>query len=230
MQHIYFYFDDSGVFHRNNTSGYFVYAGYVFLSHQQMEDARHKYIHANKVLREATQKEGELKAAVLTSTGKRSLFNSIRKYESLSLAVNLKKVYPSILDDKKARCRYKDYVLKRAIKVELLELLSKDLIKSDEDIHLHIFIDEQVTGTDGYYDLRDSIREELQHGIQNWDYGTIYPPVFICPVYVDISYCDSAHNYLIQAADILANRVWNSYHPGKEKMREISSHLHLTFP
>lgn len=60
-----FFFDDSGVFHKNEPSGYFVYAGYVFVNREDLELAKRKYIHANKALKKALGVSGELKASKL---------------------------------------------------------------------------------------------------------------------------------------------------------------------
>lgn len=81
--------------------------------------------------------------------------------------MEIKQVYASILSNKKAICRYKDYVLKRCVKAKLQELIKKGILKDDEDITIEVNIDEQLTATNGYYSLRDSIKEELDlEGLQ----------------------------------------------------------------
>ena len=64
MQNVYFFFDDSGVLHKNEPSGFFVYAGYVFTSKEELEKAKREYIHANKILKKALNRTDELKAAI----------------------------------------------------------------------------------------------------------------------------------------------------------------------
>ena len=229
-QDIYFFFDDSGVLHKNESSGFFVYAGYVFTNKKDLDDAKRKYIATNKRIKKAAGIDGELKAAVLSNQYKRALFNSIRNYDSVSVVVEIDRVYDYILDNKKSRCRYKDYILKRCIKHKLLNFIHNAILDPNDDVHLWINIDEQLTATNGYYDLRDSIQEELQHGIKNFDYGFTHEKVFHGKVMVDIKYCESKNNYLIQASDIIANRIWTSYRLGKPELRNISNHLALTFP
>lgn len=109
-------------------------------------------------------------------------------------------------------------------------MISEGKLNDTDDVHIHVFIDEQLTATNGYYDLRDSIVEELRYGIVNFNYGVHHSAVFSSEVTVSIEYCDSKTNYLIQASDILANRVWNSYRRNNPKLRQIPNHLHLTFP
>ena len=49
----------------------------------------------------------------------------------------------------------------------------------------------------------DFIKEELQHGVANFDYGVIHPHVFDSKVEVVIYYCDSSSNYMIQALSLI---------------------------
>lgn len=175
--------------------------------------------------------EGELKASKLEAKHKRALFNSIRAYDSVSLVVHIPKVYDCILKDKKSICRYKDYVLKRCVKEKLKQMIHQGRLSASDDVTIHISIDEQLTATNGYYDLRDSIQEELQYGVCNFDYGITHPNVFTGNVRVEIQYCKSEHNYMIQASDIIANRILTSYITNKPELRtKIPNHFSLTFP
>lgn len=230
MQEVIFFFDDSGVLTKKEPSGYFVYAGYVFTSCDTLNSARRKYIHANKALKKALGRKDELKAANLATTHKRALFNAVREYESVSVTVDISQVYNHILADKKSICRYKDYALKRCIKNKLKALIADGTISKAEEIELHVYIDEQLTATNGYYDLRDSIKEELQYGIINFDYGVKHQNLFDGNVEVVIEYCDSSKNYMIQASDILSNRIWSSYRTKNRNLRLIDNHIALTLP
>lgn len=158
------------------------------------------------------------------------MFNSINQYDSVSVIVDISKIYDNILAYKKSICRYKDYILKRCVKKKLQELITDGHISKDKDITVSIFIDEQLTASNGYYDLRDSIMEELRYGIVNFDYGIRHPHVFDSNVTINIQYCDSSKNYLIQASDILANRIWTSYRTGNKNLRLLRKHTTLTFP
>lgn len=171
-----------------------------------------------------------MKAANLKSKHKRSLFNSVKEYDSVAVVVDISRVYDYILADKKSICRYKDYILKRCVKNKLKKLITDGRISKNEDVTISIFIDEQLTATNGYYDLRDSIREELCYGIVNFDYSIRHQHVFDSNVTVNIQYCDSSTNYLIQASDILANRIWTSYRTNNPNLRLIEKQITLTFP
>lgn len=230
MKDIYFFFDDSGVLHRNEASGYFVYAGYVFTDRHTLETAKRKYIHANKEIKKATGQTCELKAALILPRHKRALFNAVREYDSVSLAVEISRLRDYVLDSSKSICRYKDYILKRCIKSKLQQLLEAEILLSSDDIRLHINIDEQLTASNGYYNLHDSVVEELRYGIVNFNYGILHKNIFNGIVEVEIRYCESKNNYLIQASDIIANRIWSSYRLNRPDLRDIPNHLHLTFP
>ncbi|WP_254678541.1 DUF3800 domain-containing protein [Enterococcus faecium] len=47
---------------------------------------------------------------------------------------------------------------------------------------------------------------------------------------INVSYCDSKHNYLIQASDILANRLWTSFKIDNREMRNIPEHSCMRLP
>jgi len=226
---VFFFFDDSGVFHRKSTSDYFVYAGFVFCSLDEMKNAKRKYISSNKKIKTALGYTGELKASILELKHRRALFKSVEKFDSLSVTVKLSDIYDYILDDKKSICRYKDYILKILVKKKLEDMIKCGKLKKDEDIKIFINIDEQLTASNGYYSLGDSIKEELKYGIHNFDYLRKHKNIFDGNVEVYINYLDSSKNYLIQASDILANRIWNSYRFDKPEQRKICKHL-LEFP
>ena len=229
-QEVIFFFDDSGTLHRKEPSGYFVYAGYVFTGKEEIEAAKRKYVNANAKLKKALSRDDELKACTLKPKHRRALYNSVKCSDSVAAIVEIPKVYDSILEDKKSICRYKDYVLKRCIKSKLEQMVMEDKLSRNKDIKITVFIDEQLTATNGYYDLRDSIKEELEHGIANFDYGTRHPNVFNADVQVYIHYCNSSKNYMIQASDILANRIWTSCRDNDPNLRKKDNQIILTFP
>lgn len=196
----------------------------------EIDNARREYVSAVKKLRKTLGIKGELKACYLKPDNKRFLYNVVRKYDSASVSVNKSRVYDYIMNNKASICRYKDYALKRCVKLKLQSLLDVGRISKDEDIEISIYIDEQLTASDGYYTLKDSIREELMYGIVNFDYGVSHPNMFDSDVCINIHYCDSSKNYLIQASDILANRIWTSYVVENAKLRKIPNHTFLTLP
>lgn len=229
MQQIYFFFDDSGIFHENEKSNYFVYAGYVFVGKKCRDDAKREYKTLCTKIKNSNKIEGELKASHIKKKHRRALVNVLSKYDSISCRVKIDKIYKKIISDKLSRFRYKDYLLKRIIKSKIQELINKGIISANEDTELIISIDEQHTTTNGWYDLQNSIKEELKHGIINFDYGIVHKPILNGELKIVIKYCDSQYNYLIQASDILANYTWH-YCIGDIKKFTLSKHFYLQFP
>lgn len=229
-QTITIYLDDSGVLDKNHPVPHFVYSGYVFVSLEEKDHAKRRYIKVVKRLKNLSGRDDELKAATISVDSKRKLYSVMNPFRSIAAHVRTDRVYDSILSDKRSVHRYKDYVIKLLVKRTLEQLLSENIINPDEDFKLDLNIDEQPTSTDGYYSLRDSIYEELKNGITNWDYGTTKPPLFNKRVEVNVKYFVSDHNYLGQAADIIANRMWVSYCQGNINMRKRNNHFLLPFP
>lgn len=76
---------------------------------------------------------------------------------------------------------------------------------------IYINIDEQTTKTNGYYNLKDSIFEELKYGIYNFNYANAYLPLINSELEVKICYQKSEKSYLIQAADLIAGNIRRVY-------------------
>ncbi|HVX01186.1 MAG TPA: DUF3800 domain-containing protein [Candidatus Babeliaceae bacterium] len=215
------FLDDSGVFVGGQADTYFIYAGYVFIGKDEKDDARRQYRTLSDAIRKSLGRTGELKAQHLTGTKhKRSLVTVLKNYESLACVVHLPSVRQSIMGNKLSIHRYKDYALKIAIKRKLQALIGAGRIDPALETELNIFIDEQHTSTNGFYSLRESIREEFVNGIHNLDYGTFYPPLFTGGATITVQFCDSSSNYLIQASDCLANRMYTSFNYSLPKLRQ----------
>ena len=72
---------------------------------------------------------------------------------------------------------------------------------------VYINIDEQTTKTNGYYNLKDSIVEELKYGTFNYNYGYVNKPIINSELEVNVCYQKSDKSYLIQASDLIAGTV-----------------------
>lgn len=232
-QEISIYLDDSGVFSARHHNDFFVYAGYVFLCEQDRIDARSAFKTASQEIKEHLKipLTDELKAAGLKLKYKRSLYNCVRRFDSMSAVVDLRHVKSFIMDDKLSIHRYKDYALKRIIKAKLESLIIAGRVYPDRPVYLRVYIDQQHTSTNGYYTLSASIREELIHGIRNFNYGVFHPPILFADFKMQIQFCDSAHDYLVQASDILANRLWTGYNFDIPHLyKNIPSHKNILLP
>lgn len=228
MQQIYFYIDDSGVLHKNER--YFVYAGYVFLDAKERNVAYVKYKSLSNKIRDSLGIKGELKSSLIKTKHKRALFNILKYEHSLGVYVNNKNVYNNIMNYKKSRHRYKDYILKMAIKEKVKQLIRMNLVDSNQFLNIKIYIDEQLTATDGYYDLEHSIFEELVNGIHNFNYNVFHEPILRAGAHITVKFLDSKNNYLIQASDVLANRFRASFVYKNHKLRRKPNHSSLHLP
>ena len=62
--------------------------------------------------------------------------------------------------------------------------------------------------TNGRYELRESLIQELKTGTFNWNYASFFPPILPTLTDVRLEMRDSKLDPLIRAADIVANRVY----------------------
>lgn len=228
MQTMYVFIDDSGVLHPNDP--YFVYGGYIFLSYQEKERAEREYRTLVSKIRKKLNIKGELKACRLSRKHKRSLFNIMKNEESFFVAIDNSKVRESIMKETRSRHRYKDYVLKRIIKEKVKYFIRNKQIDPNKKLRIKICIDEQHTASNGYYDLKSSIYEELIAGVSNFDYGKTFEPILYNGLDIEIRFCDSSYNFLVQASDIWANRVYASLKINDASLRQKSKNTTLYLP
>lgn len=226
------YFDDSSVFTRNVSVPYFVYGGIYFTDTKSRDKCKLKYRSVSNTIKKHLDVRGELKACKIRNLKyKQSLLRVSNPHNTLSLSVQLNRVHDYILDDKKSIHRYKDYILKRLIKEALKKEINQNSIDANQPTKLIICVDEQPTSTNGIYDLKSSIYEELRFGVSNFDYGIHHPNIFHNDLIVEVQYCDSSKNWLIQQSDIIANRVWSAFASGKPSViKKIPNHQHIYFP
>ena len=77
----------------------------------------------------------------------------------------------------------------------------------NKKLRLIINIDEQSTKSNGYYNLRDGLLEELKYGIANYNYGMKINPIIFSDIEIVLSYQDSGKSFVVQAADLLAGTI-----------------------
>lgn len=236
MQDIYINMDDSGRLVKGEPAELvFVYGGVFFLSLAEQENFARQYkalvdsikpkycsdfkknnnIQSNFCLTHNHQNCKyvcpELKSNMLEPTDRRRLLNFIKKYDTSVAVVSNHKVKDYIFDNKASKGRFKDYIIKREVKKIIENLISQNRIDSNSPVKLILNLDEQSTVSNGYYDLESSIREELQFGVLNYDYGISFPPI-LSSVTVKVKYKNSYYNYPVQAADLLVGEVRHCYY------------------
>lgn len=205
---LFIYSDESGVFDKEHNEIY-VYGGLIFLGKEQKDSYARKYIAAEKVLRgRKYAADEELKACRISNKEKGKLYRSMNGAIRFGVIVNQKKVLDRIFQSKKDKQRYLDYVYKIGLKKALQKMLVEGSIEKNSIEDVHVFTDEHTTATNGRYELREGLEQELKNGTYNMQYDKFFPPVFETLGGIELKNCDSSKVSLIRAADIVANRIY----------------------
>lgn len=216
IQEIYINLDDSGKLTTKEEIS--VYGGLVFLSKNEKDKFITQY---RSIINEikcdycshsscCNQKCPEIKNTNIKTKDKRRLMNYIKKYYVIALVIKNNEVYQHIKKDKAAKGRFIDYAIRRMIKESIKSLIRYKSINPNQPIKIIINIDQQSTKSNGYYNLRAGLIEELKYGIINYNYATTISPIIHSDLEVLVSYQDSGKSYVVQAADLLAGTIRRS--------------------
>ncbi len=239
-QVVYINLDDSGKLTKNEELC--VYGGLVFLSKAEKDkfitqyrsiinDIKCKYCHKSI----CNNKCPEIKNTNIKPSDKRRLMNYIKKYYTVAVIIFNEKIYDYILENKPSKGRFIDYTLRRLIKEIIKYLININLIDPYKVVKIILNIDQQPTKSNGYYNLKEGIIEDLIHGICNFDYNSNYPPILYNNLIFILSYQNSTKSYVIQGADLLAGTIRKKGLMYIKKLNEINSilsfvNLKLYFP
>lgn len=231
-QRLYIYMDDSGKLNNNESSC--VYGGVFFYNTNEINN----YINQYKALinklkcnycknsNNCTNKCPEIKGTTKLSSGhRRWIYNLIKKQNNFGVFIDNKRIYPQIMESKGSRGRFSDYAQKRIIKEIVTYSIKTGKINPNKELELYIKIDQADTKSNGYYNLKESIYEELVNGIINFDYSEAKKPILKNKLTVEIVYYNSKHNYEIQSADMMANYLHHQYELKLNKDIDISSRV-----
>lgn len=235
-QIIYINMDDSGQLVQNNKDELvFTYGGIFFLSLEEQNDFSRQYkalvnkikpkycpdYKINDAITEnfcATHNYNncnyrcpELKSNMLRPKDRRRLLNFIKRYNTSVAVVSNHQLRDAVFNTKASKGRYKDYVIRREVKEIIKNLIYQNKINPKIPVRIILNLDEQTTISNGYYSLAGGIKEELQFGISNFDYGIFFEPI-LSKVNVQINYKNSYYNFPVQAADLLVGEVRHAYY------------------
>ena len=217
MNEIFILMDDSGKLNKNENScifgGLFFYSSKEYMNFINkyksiIKQIRCKYCKNNNCDKNCVEIKGTSK---IEPSEKRRIFNLIKKQNNYGVFINNKKIYKSIIEDKSSRGRYLDYAQKRIIKEIILYSINNNFIDITKPLKLYIKIDDAKTKSNGYYNLKDSIYEELVNGIINYDYSIVHQPLLKNKLNIDVRNYNSKYNYGIQSADIMAHYLHSEY-------------------
>lgn len=207
FMNLFVYSDESGVFDKEHNEIY-VYGGLIFLGKEQRDVFSRKYLAAENAIRGMKYAaDEELKACKITNKEKGKLYRSMNGAIRFGVIINQKNVLERIFQSKKDKQRYLDYAYKIGLKNALKKLISKQIIMKDEIENILVFCDEHTTATNGCYELREGLEQELKNGTYNMQYNSFFSPVFDTLEGIELKICDSKKVPLIRAADIVANRI-----------------------
>ena len=210
---IFILMDDSGKLNSNENSC--IFGGLFFFSNKDYINYINKYksvINSIKC-KYCNQNKNNCNNNCIEIKAKdsRRLFNLIKKEYNYGVFINNKKIYDSIMQDKSARGRYTDYAQKRVIKEIILYAINNQKIDITKPVYLNIKIDDAKTKSNGYYNLKDSIYEELVNGIINYDYSIIHKPILENGLNIKVKNYNSKYNFGIQSADIISHYLHKKY-------------------
>lgn len=217
VQEVYINLDDSGKV--TNKEKVCVYGGLLFLSKEEKDKFITQYrsiINSIKCdycyhINECDKKCPEIKNTNINKKDKRRIMNYIRKYYVVALIIKNELVYDYIINNKAAKGRFIDYAMRRLIKGIIKELIKNNYIDPYKPVKLILNIDEQSTKSNGYYNLKDGLFEELKYGITNYNYGSNIKPIIFSDLDIRLSYHDSGKSYVVQAADLLAGTIRRTF-------------------
>lgn len=205
MQEIYINLDDSGKLSTNERLS--VYGGIIFFSKHEKDKFITQYRSIIKSIKEKYEENTEIKNINIKPQDKRRIMNYLKKYYVVGLVINNSKVYKHIIKSKAAKGRFLDYSIRRMVKEVINKLIKESKINPFKPVKIVINIDNQTTKSNGYYNLKDGLLEELKYGISSFNYGVHINPIIFSELKLDIKYQDSRTSFSIQAADLLAGTI-----------------------
>ena len=210
---IFVYSDESGVLDKVHNQ-FYVFGGLVFLSEAERDNCARMYLHAERTVKNSLHmdKSEEAKASHLNNKYKGKLFRSLNNSNRFGVIIDEARIHEEIFNEKKSKQRYLDYAYKIAVRrcFENLILIGK-ITPSDVE-SISFFVDEHTTATNGHYELKEGLEQELKSGTFNYKWTKRFPPLFPNIKEVNLNYCNSSKVTLIRAADIIANRIYHYAH------------------
>lgn len=222
---IFIYSDESGVFDKIHND-FYIYGGVILLSKNDRDICSRKYSAAEKTIADRYKEGTELKASLISNKDKGKLFRSLNQNIKFGVIVDQHRVFDKIYESKKTKQRYLDFAYKVGLKGALSDLIKSKTIVAKEVEHVHVYVDEHTTATDGRYELQEGLLNEFKYGTYNWNYTCFFEPLFPAMKSLTVDFCNSAKNPLIRAADIVANRMY--YSATRGKTTEDFNNLFLT--
>lgn len=211
----YLFLDDSGQLHKNYPLGrHFVYGG-LLISEKNYHRINQNYKNLVKKVKREKHIKGELKTSRMDVNTRRRLLKRISQYSCVQVfvTVDVSRLVRINFDNKKDVVRYKNHIIRR-----LIEKLIKENKISRECELIEVNIDNQNIA----HSSIDSLEDHLFNYFNEENYYYIHKQYDTTSFNADftVNYKDSEWNYMIQAADLLANTEFNALE-NDPKIRDI---------
>ncbi|MGY3718740.1 DUF3800 domain-containing protein [Sutcliffiella cohnii] len=222
----YLFLDDSGQLHPNYPhSNYFVYGGLLV-----REDNFHKintaYKKLVKLIKAEKKHKGELKTSHMDIPTRRRLLQALSKYDCQQVFVStfIPRMKRLDFDRPKDVVRFKNYMVRRIVD----RMVTSNTLKKDCSL-LEIHIDNQNVA----HSSLDGLEEHLCNFFNEDDYYNVHKTRDTTRFNSDfrVFFKDSQSNYLVQAADLLANTMCVAIDK-KPKIRKLlkSDYIYVSLP
>lgn len=214
------FLDDSGQLHKNYDKGdHFLYGG-LLLKENDFHGINASYRNLVKKIKKEKNCKGELKTCNMDITTRRRLLKRLSSYscEQVFITVCVPKLIRLNFDNKKDVVRFKNYMVRRLIDKLIVD---KKIPKQCELIEVNI--DNQNIAHSSIDDLEKHLiqffNEDNYYNVHKQFNTTSFKSDF------KVNFKDSETNYLIQAADLLANTEFNILHSEPIKRKSIEKML-----
>ena len=207
---LFVYSDESGVFDYKHNK-YFLFGGLICFSPKEKERTARKYAHVETVIRQSKNygADLELKASNISNADKGKFYRSLNGNYKFCVLIKERNLNKQIFHNKRHKQRYLDYAYKMVLKKCFEQLIEEKHIKKTKIKNVFIYADEHSTATDGKYELRESLLNEVKNGTFNVEWNKFFEPIFPCLCNVEVEFCDSSKTRLVRAADIIANHCFH---------------------
>lgn len=221
---IFVFSDESGVFDKKHND-YFVFAGIIILSSEQLSDTIHKFSHIENLIRkiEKLDSKTEIKASSVSNKSKGKVIRSLNDCYKFACIIDEKMVIDPIWNNKKDKQRYLDFAYKIGVKRAFEKMIINGIINPEDVNKIHFDIDEHSTATSGKYELEQTLEQEFKNGTYSHNYLNYYPPLFKNLLNCKVKFSDSAapNKKMIRAADFIANKVY--YLVNNNKLEQLNN-------
>ncbi|KZZ83186.1 DUF3800 domain-containing protein [Bacillus sp. SJS] len=196
----YIFLDDSGQLHPNYPQGdYFVYGG-ILVKESDFHKTNTSYKKLVHLVKKEKGVEGELKTSDMNITTRRRLLKGLSNLpcEQVFVSVKVSTVKRVNFSSKRDVVRYKNYIIMRLV---------EELIKTQKLPQYCTFTEIHIDNQNIAHSAKDSLQDYLFNTFNLENYYNVHlqykQTSFNCDFRVHFK--DSSSNYLIQAADLLAN-------------------------